>query len=109
MDGGRGHGGTATGPSAAEDVRGGPLTAMLGLAAAVLQTLLLGTTFLLGLVWGSWTWLTALAVMLVGLVAVVVLTLRRRRSVIAVPVVCAALGVLLVGLSFLGPAPFGTP
>jgi hypothetical protein len=85
---------------------GGDATAtVLGLTAAVLQTLLLLFILVLGLTWGGWSHLLSLALTLLGLVVVIGMTVRRRRSVVAVPVASGALALLL---SFLGPLPVGS-
>jgi len=85
---------------------GGHATAtVLGLTAAVLQTLLLLFILVLGLTWGGWSHLLSLALTLLGLVVVIGMTVRRRRSVVAVPVASGALALLL---SFLGPLPVGS-
>ncbi|MFI7482749.1 hypothetical protein ACH9EU_10070 [Kocuria sp. M1R5S2] len=81
------------------------LPTVLGLTASVLQSLLLAATLVLGLTWGGWSWLTALALELLGLGVIVVLTLWRRRQVLAVPPVSF---LLAAGLSVLGPYPIGS-
>lgn len=89
----------ATGPR-----DGGSRAVVLGLLAAVAQTLLLGLTAVAGLGKGRWNWSLALLLIVVGLAVVFGLTVRGRRRVALVPVVSAA---LVVGLLALGPSPFG--
>lgn len=65
-------------------------TIALGLTAAALQTLLLFRTALRGLSWGGWSYLAAVGLVALGLGIVAVLAVQRRRSAVAVPLVCAA-------------------
>lgn len=107
---------STTGPAASRRVpaRVGTAVLLLGLLAAIAQTLLFGLTYVAGVelrydpdaVSARNSWLAALGVVVLGLVAVFWLTARNRWAVVLVPLLCAA---AVVGLALLtGWFPAGT-